>query len=75
MKYEDMVSQMGTYQSVRNDELTFEALQKAADLMGAQRDPYVVAEAAIDVQLKKKGLPNLEEILKDFDEARPEYKL
>ena len=75
MKYEDMISQMGQNISVRNDQLTFEGLKEAADLMSAQRDPYLVAELAIDKQLKKKGLPNLEDILEVFYEARPEYKL
>ncbi len=56
--------------------LTKEALEKMVEMMasmGQERDPYDVAEKAMNIELEKKGLPGMDKIMEVFEKSCPEY--
>ncbi len=55
--------------------LTREKLEEMKKMMNdmQQRDPYESAEKAMNKQLQKKGLPDMDIILESFRENNPEY--
>ncbi len=74
--YENWKKQRDIQVVQNEDVMTKDALEKMAKMMSEMsqaRDPYEVAESAMNSQLEKKGLPDMETILKSFKETNPEY--